>query len=72
MECPICAALHRDHSLECELEAKTILHQRAQLLSRGPDSAVSQDSTDLVLSSRKRQIQITSKIAQHKAKGHAA
>jgi hypothetical protein len=72
MQCPICAALHRDHSLECELEAKMILHQRSQLLSRGPGSAVSKDSEDLVLSSRKRQIQITSKIERHKAKGHAA
>jgi hypothetical protein len=72
MQCPICDALHRDHTLECEVEAKTILHQRSQMLSSGPDSAVSQASEDLVLSSRKRQIQITAKLEQHKAKGHAA
>ena len=72
MQCPICAALHRDHTRECEVEAKETLQQRSQLLSSGPGSVVSQDSENVVLSSRKRQIQITSKIALHKAKGHAA
>lgn len=72
MQCPICAALHRDHSRECEVEAKEILQQRSQMLSSGSGTAVSQDSENVVLSSRKRQIQITSKIAMHKAKGHAA
>ena len=72
MQCPVCAALHRDHTRECEVEAKEILQQRSQLLSAGPGSAVSQDSENVVLSSRKRQIQITSKIAMHKAQGHAA
>ena len=74
MQCPVCAALHREHNHECEVEAKAILNQRSRLISySGSDSSTrDQECQDVVLTSRKRQVQISSKIEMHKAKGHAA
>jgi len=74
MLCPVCAALNREHTRECEVEAKAILQQRSRWLT-APDentSASDEKCHEVVLTSRKRQIQITSKLDMHKAKGHAA
>jgi hypothetical protein len=74
MECPVCAALNREHTRECEVEAKAILQQRSRWLtaSDGNTSASDQECHEVVLMSRKRQVQINSRIDLHKARGHAA
>jgi hypothetical protein len=74
MQCPVCAALHREHNQECEVEAKATLQQRSRLLSNSDadSSARDQECQDVVLRSRKKQVQISSKMEKHKAKGHAA
>ena len=68
MDCPLCAALRREHSNECEAEAAATLKQRSQWLSR-PGA---QDQLDqAVLVSRKRQAHITSKLNRHRAEVHS-
>ncbi len=64
MPCSVCKALHRDHTRECEIEAKAILHQR----EKAPDRQSQQTVSD----SRKRQVEITSRILRHKQQDHAA
>jgi hypothetical protein len=64
MPCPVCKALHRDHTRECEIEAKAILDQR----KKAPDLR----SQQTVSESRKRQVEITFKLRLHKQQEHAA
>jgi len=64
MPCPVCKALRREHTQECEVEAKAILEQSSQ---------TSGDATkETVIRSRKRQVEITSKIQRHMHEVHAA
>jgi hypothetical protein len=74
MRCPICEDLHRDHSRECQLEAKAVLQQRSRLLSwlRLETRAEERETEEIVLNSRKRQIKISARIDLHKASHHAA
>ena len=74
MKCPICEALHRDHSRECQLEAETILQQRFELLSpvHAKTRAAEQETESIVLNSRKRQMEIASRLDLHKTTHHAA
>jgi len=64
MPCPVCKALHLDHTLECEIEAKAILDQG----KKSPDG----HNQQTVIDSRKRQVEITSKLRRHKQQDHAA
>jgi hypothetical protein len=71
MQCAICEALHREHSQECEAEATATIRQRSQSLCRPQGETSSYDAFDpIVLSSRKRQVQIAFKLNQHRARDH--
>lgn len=74
MTCPICESLNREHSRECEIEAAAVLRQRSELVrnSQAGCSGTDQNYVEVVLASRKRQLQITSQLQQHKEAAHAA
>ena len=74
MLCPTCETLQRDHSRECELEAKTILQQHKPLFNDGSaiDDAIRQDPIDVIIESRKRQLELTTEMNEHRARAHAA
>lgn len=70
MRCPKCQALSRQHSQECEIEARAILEQ--QLMSkRGPIPAEPPTEQEIV-KSRKRQMEISSMLHVHRTRDHAA
>ncbi len=69
MHCPLCAALSREHSNECEAEASATLKQRSQWLSQ---PGVQDKLDQAVLVSRKRQAHITSRLNRHRAEVHSA
>jgi hypothetical protein len=74
MECPVCIALNREHGRECEIEATAILKERSGWISTyrsessGPDVSIH----EVVLTSRKRQMQIASELERHRAADHVA
>ena len=74
MECPVCIALNREHGRECEIEATAILKERTGWVSTyrsessGPDVGIN----EVVLTSRKRQMQIASELERHRAADHVA
>jgi hypothetical protein len=74
MECPVCATLNREHSRECEIEATAMLQERSRWVgtcrpeSSGPDENIS----NVILTSRKRQMRIALRLHEHKAVAHAA
>ena len=71
MECPICAALHREHSQECEAEAAATIKQRSQSLFYPQGAAHRAEHLDpIVLKSRKRQAHIAFQLDQHRAQDH--
>jgi hypothetical protein len=71
MECPLCAALNREHNQECETEASATLKRRADLLSRSPGDISMQDQLDQeVLRSRKRQAHIAFELHRHRTSQH--
>ena len=74
MACPICESLNREHSRECEIEATAVLRQRSELVrnSQADCSGTDQNYVEVVLASRKRQLQIASQLQRHKAAEHAA
>ena len=74
MICPMCASLNREHSRQCEIEAATILRQRDESVrvSNGRTSGNDPGDTELLLASRKRQMQIASELERHRAADHVA
>lgn len=71
MECPLCAALNREHGHECETEANATLKRRAELLSGNPADIAMQDQLDQeVLQSRKRQAHIAFDLHRHQTSQH--
>jgi hypothetical protein len=76
MRCPICDELHREHSLACKEEATASLQQRYDVMllpqheSAGPGAL--QERQETILSSKKRQLKITTRLEQHKALAHSA
>jgi len=80
MQCPVCAALNREHNHECEAEAKATLEQRAKSIGWHRGDTSTQDQVEQeVLRSRKRQAHLAFELDQHlnnhhsvKVKGKAA
>ena len=74
MKCPMCASLNREHSRQCEIEAATILRQRDESvrMPKGRTSANDPSDTEVLLASRKRQMQIASELERHRAANHVA
>lgn len=74
MRCPICENLHREHSQECETEARSILKQQLSLSFGAMGTAIALDPTldETILLSRKRRLKLASQMSEHKARDHAA
>ncbi len=76
MRCPVCDELHREHSLACKEEAIASLQQRYDAMLRPPlesaDPQALQERQETILSSKKRQLKITTRLEQHKALAHSA
>ena len=75
MLCPICEDLHREHSRECELEAKAIIQQHKPLTSDGAAAhkpAPPRDLDEVIVKSRKRQMELAQELDRHRANSHAA
>ena len=73
MRCSVCDALHREHSLMCEVEATASLQQRYDtFLPSKPETPPDGERDEIVLMSRKRQARIASRLEQHKARAHCA
>ena len=74
MKCPMCASLNRQHSRQCEIEAATTLRQRDESvrMSKGRSSRNDLSDTELLLASRKRQMQIAAELQRHRAVDHVA
>ena len=74
MKCPMCVSLNREHSRQCEIEAATTLRQRDESVrvSNGRASGNDPSDTELLLASRKRQMQIASELERHRAADHVA
>jgi hypothetical protein len=74
--CPVCDALHREHSLMCEVEATVILQQRDDMIlqpeQEGADRDKDQERQETVLFSRKRQAKIASRLQRHQTLAHSA
>ncbi len=71
MQCPLCAALNREHINECETEANATLKRRAELISGQRGDASIQDGLDQeVLRSRKRQAHIAFELHRHQTSKH--
>jgi hypothetical protein len=73
MQCPVCAALNREHNHECEAEASATIKQRAELIgwNRG-DTSTKEQLEQEVLRSRKRQAHISFELHQHQTAQHPA
>ena len=65
MQCPVCAALNREHNHECEAEASATLKGRALC-----DPPTRQRLESEVLCSRKRQAHLASELHQHRMAQH--
>jgi hypothetical protein len=75
MPCSLCTDLNREHTRECEREARAILQQQFSfdLRSMGIDLDRRSAKWDgVILASRKRQLEIAAKIQKHKGYAHAA
>ena len=71
MQCPICAALNREHGHECEVEARATIQQRAELAAWHTGDISKQDQLDQeILSSRKRQAHIAFELYEHQTAKH--
>lgn len=69
MQCPVCAALNREHNHECEAEADATLKQRMELIGwRRGENRVQLEQE--VLRSRKRQAHIAFELHEHQAAQH--
>ena len=74
MTCPICEFLNREYDRECQIEGAAILKERSESL-RGPQRSgreSGQNVAEVVLESRKRQMQLASKLQLHRAEDHAS
>ena len=71
MQCPVCAALNREHNHECEAEASATIKQRAEMIgwNRG-DTPPKEQLEQEVLRSRKRQAHIAFELHQHQTAQH--
>jgi len=73
MSCPICESLNREHSLLCEEEARLTLVERSKTIGRSAaGESASPPQREQILSARKRQVRIASKLENHKALAHSA
>ena len=74
MKCPMCASLNREHLGECEVEATATLRQRYEAACVAPAhfSETDQKDAEIVLASRKRQMQIALTLRRHQAVDHVA
>ena len=75
MRCPVCDELHREHSLACKEEATVTLQQRYEtMLSPAHQNHTDalQKSQEAILSSKKRQLKISSRMEHHRALAHSA
>jgi len=81
MPCPLCDELRREHTAACQAEATATLEQRNDLILVPQPEGISRsillgDTTqqleETILSSRKRQLKIRSRIETHKAMAHSA
>ena len=71
MQCPVCAALNREHNHECEAEADATLKQRMELIGwRHGENRVQLEQE--VLRSRKRQAHIAFELHKHQTAQHPA
>ena len=73
--CAMCDALHQENSLACEAEASAILQQRYQMISSDPPSAAAKtypDNYEVVVSSRRQQLKIATRLQNHRALAHSA
>jgi hypothetical protein len=72
--CPHCEALNREHSSECEREVTAILKQQSVWRSSSDQHGLARDANldDVILTSRRRQMQIAVKRDKHNATDHAA
>jgi hypothetical protein len=71
MQCPVCAALNREHNQECEAEANATIKQRFELIGWHRTDTSSKDQLDQeVLRSRKRQAHIAFELHQHRTEQH--
>jgi hypothetical protein len=73
MQCPVCAALNREHNHECEAEASATLKQRAEMIGwNRADTSTREQLEQDVLRSRKRQAHIAFELHQHQTARHPA
>ena len=70
--CPDCEALNREDSSECEREVTAILKQRSVWRSSSDREGHARDANldDVILSSRRRQMQIAVKRDRHNVTDH--
>lgn len=76
MKCPVCEELHREHNLACKEEAAVSLQQRYETMlspaHQNPDPDALQKAREVILSSKKRQLKISSRMEHHRAFAHSA
>ena len=72
MRCSICDALHREHTLMCEVEARAAIQQRYDMILPPREETADQNREEMVLLSIKRQAKIASRLEIHKARAHSA
>jgi plasmid stability protein len=74
MPCPICESLHREHSQECETEARAIIKQQLTFSFGAMGTAIALDAglDETILLSRKRRLKLATRMSEHKAGHHAA
>lgn len=70
MYCPICAALNREHSQECQVEASATIKTRSELLGRSADASSQDQLNKDVQRSRKRLAHFAFKLHQHRIRQH--
>lgn len=71
MQCPICAALNREHGQECAAEATATLKRRSELIGADHGATSTGDQLDQdVLRSRKRQAHIAFELREHRTAQH--
>lgn len=76
MRCPVCDALHLDQSLACEAEATETLKQRHEMILRPQQELATNDKfeerQEAILSSKKQQLKIASRLQHHRTLAHSA
>jgi hypothetical protein len=74
MRCPVCDGLHNNYRLACEAEATATLQQRhGNMLGpqqEAPGRDTFQQLQGAILSSRKQQLKIASRLEQHRTLTH--